>query len=112
MERFKNTVELRQFSPDKMKKNGLFETSRFFCDVYCLEPGQAQAPHGHEGSDKVYYVIEGRARFEIAAENKELGAGEAALAVAGERHGVANPGPDRLVLLVFMAPKPHHRDVI
>ncbi|MEK7829641.1 MAG: cupin domain-containing protein, partial [Acidobacteriota bacterium] len=31
-----------QFSPDKMQKINLFETRNFFCDVYCLEPGQEQ----------------------------------------------------------------------
>ena len=30
------------FSLDKMKKNSIFQTPRFFCDVYCFEPGQEQ----------------------------------------------------------------------
>ncbi len=45
--------EQRRFSPEKMVKVGLFETERFFCDLYCFEPGQAQKPHTHAGSDKV-----------------------------------------------------------
>ena len=46
-------MEVRQvdqvgvFRADKMAKTNLFETPRFFCDVYCLAPGQAQAPHAH-----------------------------------------------------------------
>jgi quercetin dioxygenase-like cupin family protein len=95
-----------QFAADKMKKNNLFTTDRLFCDVYCFEPGQEQSAHTHSGSDKVYYVIEGTARIRIGAEEREARAGTAALAAADVAHAVVNPGPGRLKLLVFMAPKP------
>ena len=108
MEKFKSIVEAMQFAPDKMKKKGLFETERLFCDLYCFEPGQAQNPHTHEGSDKIYFVLEGRGLFQIGQEEKELKENEIAIAPSGQRHGVSNPGPDRLVLLVFMAPRPSH----
>jgi quercetin dioxygenase-like cupin family protein len=108
MEKFKNIAAALQFAPDKMKKNGLFETERFFCDLYCFEPGQSQPVHVHHGSDKVYYVVKGKGRFQIGEEEKELQEGELAMAPSGEKHGVANGGRDRLVLLVYMAPKPSH----
>jgi mannose-6-phosphate isomerase-like protein (cupin superfamily) len=94
------------FASEKMKKNNLFTTERLFCDVYCFEPGQEQTPHSHSGSDKVYYVIEGAARIRIGSEQREVGAGAAALAPSDVPHAVTNPGPGRLKLLVFMAPKP------
>ncbi|HXG50877.1 MAG TPA: cupin domain-containing protein [candidate division Zixibacteria bacterium] len=108
MESFKKITDAMQFSVDKMKKNGLFETPRLFCDLYCFEPGQSQAPHTHDGSDKIYYVVRGRGRFQIAGEERELGEGEIAIARAGENHGVTNGSAERLVLLVTMAPKPSH----
>ncbi|HWP57969.1 MAG TPA: cupin domain-containing protein [Candidatus Acidoferrales bacterium] len=108
MENFKKLADVAQFAPDKMRKNGIFETSRMFCDLYCFEPGQAQAPHTHEGSDKIYYVVQGKGRFQIGDAEKELSTNEIAIALSGQRHGVANPGPERLMLLVFMAPKPAH----
>jgi mannose-6-phosphate isomerase-like protein (cupin superfamily) len=108
MENFKNITQAVQFLPDKMKKNALFETERLFCDLYCLEPGQAQALHAHEGSDKIYLVIQGHGLFQIGEGEKELSKDEIAMAPSGQRHGVKNPGPDRLILLVFMAPKPSH----
>ena len=58
----------RSFSPDKLKKNNLAETERFFCDLYCLEPGQEQKPHLHDASDKIYIVLEGRGSFRVGAE--------------------------------------------
>ncbi len=108
MDNFKNIAQSLQFLPDKMKKNGLFETERLFCDLYCFETGQAQAIHAHDGSDKIYFVIQGRGIFQIGEAEKELGKDEIAIAPSGQRHGVRNPGPERLVLLVFMAPKPTH----
>jgi quercetin dioxygenase-like cupin family protein len=108
MDKFKSISEATQFSSDKMKKNGLFETDRMFCDLYCFEPGQSQAPHTHEGSDKIYFVVKGRGRFQVGEEERELKEQEVAIAPSGQRHGVTNPGPERLMLLVFMAPKPSH----
>ncbi|GIW43665.1 MAG: cupin [Candidatus Binatia bacterium] len=94
------------FRPDKLCKVNLFESPRMFCDVYGLEPGQSQGGHVHEGSDKVYFVVSGEGRFQVGTEEQTAGAGTAVFAPAGTLHSVANPGPDRLVLLVFMAPKP------
>ena len=94
------------FSPEKLKKVSLFDTERFFCDVYCFQPGQSQKVHSHDGSDKIYYVLEGRGRVTVGSEERELGAGEITLAPSGEDHGVVNHSDEKLVMLVFMAPKP------
>ena len=108
MENFRKIAEFVQFAPEKMKKNGIFETDRLFCDLYCFEPGQAQNSHTHEGSDKIYFVLQGKGRFQIGQDERELKEDEIAIAPSGQKHGVSNPGPERLVLLVFMAPKPSH----
>jgi len=108
MGEFKKVSEAIQFGADKMKKNSLFDTDRMFCDLYCFEPGQAQAVHSHDGSDKIYFVMEGNGLFQIGEKERELGKDEIALAASGEKHGVKNTGQERLVLLVFMAPKPSH----
>jgi quercetin dioxygenase-like cupin family protein len=99
-------LDVREFSAAKLQKLNLFSTPRFFMDVYCLEPGQAQKPHQHDGADKVYAVLEGSVLAHVGGESARLGAGEAVLAPAGVDHGVENPGPDRAALLVFMAPRP------
>lgn len=106
MEVFKDVFSYAAFAPEKMTKVNLFDTERMFCDVYCFEPGQEQTAHAHKGSDKVYYVLQGIAQVCIDQATTELHAGGIALAPAGAQHGVRNPGPERLMLLVFMAPKP------
>ncbi len=108
MSNFKSISEAIQFSKEKMKKNGIFETDRFLCDLYCFEPGQEQSPHTHGGQDKIYYIVEGKGLFKVGEEERELGAGEIVLAPAGQNHGVANRGKQRLVALVFVTPKPSH----
>ncbi len=99
-------LDVRRWDASKLQKVNLFDTPRFFCDVYCLEPGQAQKPHRHDGADKVYAVLEGEVRVRVGAESATVTAGAAVLAPAGEDHGVENPGPSRAALLVFMAPRP------
>ncbi len=98
--------DIQQFSPDKMKKNNLFETSRFFCDVYCFEPGQEQKGHIHGEQDKVYIVLEGEGTFQVGSEKQVLGAGQGTMAPAGTEHGVKNHTAHRLRVLVFVAPNP------
>jgi quercetin dioxygenase-like cupin family protein len=94
------------FSAEKLHKIGLVDTPNLFCDAYCLEPGQEQAGHRHAVGDKLYYVLSGTARIRVGAEERDLPAGSLACARAGEEHGVRNPGPERVALLVVMAPKP------
>ena len=95
-----------EFNPEKLKKVGLFDTDNFFCDIYCFEPGQSQKVHSHVESDKVYYIVKGRGMVTVGSEEKELGPDEITIAPAGEVHGVVNHTRDKLVMLVFMAPKP------
>lgn len=33
------SLAVRKFEAAKLQKINLFETERFFCDLYCLEPG-------------------------------------------------------------------------
>lgn len=96
----------RRFEGGKLQKLNVLQTSRFFMDVYCLQPGQAQKAHQHAGSDKVYAVLEGRVRVSIGEEVAEVGPGEAVLAPAGVEHGVENHSAANAALLVFMAPMP------
>lgn len=71
-----NLSDYHRFSHEKMKKNNIFQTPRFFCDIYCFEPGQEQKGHVHGEQDKVYLVLEGQGTFKVGAEEKVLGPGE------------------------------------
>lgn len=103
----KDVFALARFAPDKMQKINLFETENFFCDVYCLEPGQEQKAHAHADADKVYYVLAGRGTFLVGDESRELSERQIVLAPAGALHGVRNSSDALLTLLVFMTPNPN-----
>jgi len=70
---------LLAYSPDKMRKVGLVDT-----------------PH----------VVAGTGQIRVGNEEHAVAPGDLVCAPAGEEHGVRNPGPERLALLVVMAPKP------
>ena len=101
-----NLESLVRFSDEKMQKIPLFDSEKYFCDLYCLKPGQDQRIHTHAESDKIYVVLRGTGSFHIGGEERELKAGQAVVARPGEAHGVRNAGEQDLVLLVFMTPKP------
>ncbi len=101
-----SVASVQRFMADKMQKVGLFETDRMFCDVYCFEPGQSQAPHAHDGADKIYFVLSGQGLFRVGDQEHRLSPQQATLAPSGSDHGVINDSDERLVVLVFMAPHP------
>ena len=104
-----NIVQLKDFqtfADEKMTKRNVFETERFFCDVYCFKPGQVQKTHAHGDQDKLYFVLEGKGTFQVGAESQILEEGQGTMAPAGEEHGVVNHTEQRLRVLVFMAPNP------
>lgn len=94
------------FSAEKMRKVSLVDTPNLFCDAYCFEPGQEQAGHRHATGDKLYLVLSGSGHIRVGDEEREVGPGDLVCAPAGAEHAVRNPGPERLALLVVMAPKP------
>ena len=98
--------DYQTFADEKMTKRNVFETARFFCDVYCFEPGQVQKTHAHGDQDKLYFVLEGKGTFQVGAESRILEEGQGTMAPAGEEHGVVNHTEQRLRVLVFMAPNP------
>ena len=103
-----NLLSQRHYSDEKMQKIPLFNSDKMFIDQYCLAPGQFQKIHSHYAEDKVYLVLEGEAMFDIDGEQELLTEGMAVIARAGISHGVRNDSASNVVLLVVMAPKPHH----
>src|SRR5438105_14986387 len=97
-----------KFQADKMAKVSLATTARAQLDLYCVAPGQAQTPHSHADADKIYYVLQGRGRFRVGADEQTVEAGEAVVARAGVEHGLVNEGSAPLVALVVVSPPPAH----
>ena len=104
MSRFIDWREHQGAQALKLYKSTLFEGEHVMVGLNCLEPEQTQRTHAHEGADKFYFVLEGRGRFNVGAEEREASAGTLVIAPAGIEHGVTNTGDERLSLLVAIAP--------
>ncbi len=91
---------------EKYYKSTLFQSETLLLGINCLEPGQIQKPHEHGDQDKFYYIVNGSGLFWLGEERIKAEAGEIVWAPAGLSHGVENDGPDRLVLMVGIAPAP------
>jgi quercetin dioxygenase-like cupin family protein len=100
--------ERKRFDAETLVKVALASTPRVQLDLYCVNPGQSQKAHTHADQDKFYLVLDGSGRFTVGGTEERLGPGEAALAPAGQTHGLVNDGTDPLVVLVVIAPPPRH----
>jgi len=95
-------------SAGKPFKSTLWRTDRLMLGLNCLAPGQEQRLHDHVDQDKFYFVLEGTGQFVVGDERRTAEQGAAVWAPAGVPHGVRNQGPDRLVVLVGIAPFAGH----
>jgi len=102
---FFDPAELLAGSPPPRKAT-IMDGDQLFLGMNVYGPGDGQAPHIHADQDKVYIVTEGEGDFQVGEETRRCGVGAVISAGAGVVHGVTNPGPGRLVLLVAMAPPP------
>lgn len=87
------------FGPDKYAKADLARGEHLMAGLNCFEAGQQQAVHAHEGADKFYFVLQGKARMRVGAEAEVAEAGTLVWAPAGVPHGVEE-ALERTVLLV------------
>ena len=91
---------------NKFYKTTLWQGDFMMVGLNCLEPGQTQSVHAHEGADKFYFVLEGSGRFTVGEEQRDAGAGSLVVAPSGTLHGVTNIADERLSILVTIAPPP------
>jgi quercetin dioxygenase-like cupin family protein len=104
MSYFLNWQEFAGSQPEKFYKTTLWSAEHLMVGLNCLEPGQTQKVHAHDGADKFYFVLEGSGRFSVGDEEREVDAGTLVVAPSGIPHGVANNAGVRLSFLVTIAP--------
>lgn len=68
-----------------------------------IAPGGAQAPHAHD-PEQVYVVVRGAGRMLVGGEERDLTAGDLALAPGGVVHGIVNTGEEPLVYVSAATP--------
>ncbi len=93
------------FNPERMTKIDLARAEQLFAGLNCFEPGQSQPVHVHDGADKFYLVLSGKARMTVGDATEDVAAGTLVWAPAGVPHGV-DAALERTVILVAMGPPP------
>ncbi len=93
------------FSPAQGTKADLARGDRLFLGLNCFEPGQPQRVHRHDGADKFYLIVSGKARMAVGEDEFEAGPGALVWAPAGVPHGVLE-ARERTVMLVGLSPPP------
>jgi quercetin dioxygenase-like cupin family protein len=104
MNYFLNWQEHAGSQSEKFYKTTLWQGEHVMIGLNCLEPGQTQKVHAHQGADKFYFVLEGSGSFTVGDDEREADAGSVIVAPSGIPHGVTNNGGGRLALLVTIAP--------
>jgi quercetin dioxygenase-like cupin family protein len=104
MNYFLNWQEHAGSQAEKFYKTTLWQGAHVMIGLNCLEPGQIQKVHAHDGADKFYFVLEGEGKFNVGDEEREAKAGSLVVAPSGVAHGVTNNASERLSLLVTIAP--------
>jgi mannose-6-phosphate isomerase-like protein (cupin superfamily) len=99
-------ADLAEYSPNKMGKSTIFQSSRLLVGLNAFEAGQSHALHAHKGMDKVYSVVEGEGVFLLEDRELPMRAGDLLVAPEGVPHGVKNTGTGRLLVLAILAPAP------
>ena len=106
MNYFFNWEEHAGSQPEKFYKTTLWQGEHVMIGLNCLQPGQTQKIHAHDGADKFYVVLEGSGQFTVGDVERHAETGSIVIAPAGIPHGVTNQGNERLSLLVAIAPPP------
>ena len=104
MNYFIDWLEHTGAQPEKFYKTTLWQGEHVMTGLNCLEPGQSQNVHAHQGADKFYFVLAGYGRFTVGDEERDAATGTLVIAPADVPHGVRNTGAERLSLLVAIAP--------
>ena len=61
-------------------------------------------PHSHTNNEEIVYVLEGKLRYSVNAENRDLSPGETMFTPKGAVHGFSNPFEKPARALIMMSP--------
>lgn len=96
--------DVKEFSSSKFVIKIPIQTPQVRCRVYCLEPGQVLPVHHHKEATDVFQVVEGMGELTLGDEVHTVHPGTVILIPPRQAHGIANPGPERLVFTSIYIP--------
>lgn len=85
----------------------LLKSDRLSVIQECMPPGTAEQRHYHERAQQVFYILEGRATFEIDGQINTMERGQSVHIPPGTPHRIQNNEITDLRFLVISEPKAH-----
>lgn len=101
-----NLDQARHFLREKPIRVNVIDRPRLTCELVCMEPDQKEERQTFDVSDNLYVVVEGRCVIRTGVSEHELGVHDALVVPPGVEHWITNPGPERVTIMAFVAPKP------
>ena len=83
------------------KIRGALGVTAFGVNAIVMPPGSEGIHHFHDTQDELYFVHQGRARFEVDGEARELGPGGLCHVESTTPRKFANVGDDDLVVVII-----------
>ncbi len=69
-----------------------------------MQPGDVAALHSHDLGHEIFLILQGRALFEIAGDQAELGPGQLCVALADQPHVVRVLGDEPMIMYLSVTP--------
>ncbi|MBN1671008.1 MAG: cupin domain-containing protein [Kiritimatiellae bacterium] len=82
-------------------KGGDSEVGIRFMHDDILEPGATIGEHPHEGTEEIYFVVEGQGMMVMDGRRFPIGPGDVSLVERGHTHGIVNSDEAPMRLLVI-----------
>ena len=89
-------------APDTIAKDG--SGLPYSLAVARVRPGERTLPHLLTDETEVYYIVSGRGRMRVGAEESELGPGDAVVIPAGSEQWIECSGDEPLQFVALVSP--------
>jgi mannose-6-phosphate isomerase-like protein (cupin superfamily) len=77
-----------------------------------LGPGMCTAPHFHQRTEEIYYILEGHGQMQVGDDIRPVGPNDAIAIPPGQRHQITNIGDSILRFLCCCAPGYENSDTV
>ncbi|MDR1044558.1 MAG: cupin domain-containing protein [Candidatus Adiutrix sp.] len=93
-------VSRHPFNADNRPENTCFK----MVGQMTLPPGASVGEHTHTADEEIYLIVSGRGLYtKNDGSTREVGPGDLTMTRKGERHGLANIGPEALHFIAVIA---------
>jgi quercetin dioxygenase-like cupin family protein len=103
--------ELVHFGEDAPRRRTLFESTRLWSEVVCLQGNQRLGPMADPASDAIVTVLAGQVAAQVGKDRKRMKQCASILVPAAMELSLANASEEPSVVLIVAAPPPASAEI-